>query len=189
MMAELPEQSWHQALEEVEAAQRKLIANAPEGWPLSDQLRMSLIAGHERACRAFAASGSASDELAVGQTQAALLDALRCASGASGAARALIAERQRQIEREGYTEAHDDEHDTGELAGAAAAYALAAADDLYPLSLGDGDYREEAPDCFPLGWTWKHDTPRRMLVKAGALVLAELERLDRTEAPRKAVAP
>jgi hypothetical protein len=37
---------------------------------------------------------------------------------------AIAAERRRQIEAEGWSAAHDDQHVNGELAGAAAAYAL-----------------------------------------------------------------
>jgi len=36
------------------------------------------------------------------------------------------------------------------------------------------------PDVWPWGgFTWKPTTPRRDLVKAAALILAEIERLDR----------
>lgn len=94
--------------------------------------------------------------------------------------RDVLAERRRQIEAEGWTPQHDDEHDPGELAAAAAAYALAAADKLHPLSQGDGNYENEPPPAWP--WThewWKPDEPRRMIVKACALGLAEIERMDR----------
>ncbi|WP_221885594.1 hypothetical protein [Pseudomonas aeruginosa] len=102
------------------------------------------------------------------------------------------AERRRQVEAEGWTPEHDDEHDSGELAAAGAAYALHAADHLNPYSQGDGG--DEAPSCWPWhdgiagrgegpeksepAW-WKPTTPRRDLVKACALALAEIERLDR----------
>lgn len=101
-------------------------------------------------------------------------------------------ERRRQVEAEGWTPEHDDEHDSGELAAAGAAYALHAADHLNPYSQGDGG--DEAPSCWPWhdgiagrgegpektepAW-WKPSTPRRDLVKACALALAEIERLDR----------
>ncbi|MGI0829548.1 hypothetical protein ACRCP5_19775 [Pseudomonas aeruginosa] len=105
------------------------------------------------------------------------------------------AERRRQITAEGWTPEHDDEHDSGELAAAGAAYALHAADHLNPYSQGDGG--DEAPSCWPWhdgiagrgegpektepAW-WKPSTPRRDLVKACALALAEIERLDRAAA-------
>ena len=116
------------------------------------------------------------------------------AEAVSNAARDVLAERQRQINAEGWAPDHDDEHDGGELAAAGAAYALHAADYLNPHSQGDGG--DEAPDCWPWhdaiagrgegpektkpAW-WKPGAPRRNLIKAGALILAEIERLDRAE--------
>lgn len=81
----------------------------------------------------------------------------------------IAAERQRQIEVEGWSPEHDDEHTNGELADAAACYA--------------GDKRQfntAAPTNWPWsqGW-WKPADRRRNLVKAGALIVAEIERLDR----------
>ncbi|WP_173768955.1 hypothetical protein [Pseudazoarcus pumilus] len=89
----------------------------------------------------------------------------------TAAARDVLAERQRQIEAEGWTPEHDDEHSSGEMAAAAGCYAFHAA-------LGGW------PDLSPYLWPWdkawwKPTTPRRTLVKAGALILAEIERLDR----------
>ncbi|WAG77026.1 hypothetical protein LMK08_16755 [Metapseudomonas furukawaii] len=84
------------------------------------------------------------------------------------AARDVLAERRRQVEAEGWTPEHDDEHNGGQLARGAAAYAAQAGG-------VDGDV------LFP--WSenwWKPCEPRRMLVKAGALILAEIERLDRS---------
>lgn len=100
-------------------------------------------------------------------------------SAVTEAERDVLAERRRQIEVEGWTSEHDDqEHDTGDLAAAASAYALHAADMLNPYSQGDG--RDLIPDFWPFSkkW-WKPSVPRRDLVKAGALIIAEIERLDR----------
>ncbi len=85
------------------------------------------------------------------------------------AARDVLAERHRQVEAEGWTPEHDDEHDAGEMALAAACYAA-----------GDNDCRSEPPSIWPWdsAW-WKPSDRRRMLVKAGALILAEIERRDR----------
>lgn len=87
----------------------------------------------------------------------------------------VIAERQRQINVEGWTPEHDDAHSNREMAIAAACYALAAAHSDYRL-LGN-------PDFWPWDhkW-WKPTTPRRDLVKAAALILAEIDRLDRSAA-------
>ena len=98
----------------------------------------------------------------------------------TNAARDVLAERQRQISAEGWATEHDDQHDSGELASAAASYAQCA-----------GLQREgavcenafKAPYVENWPWSeywWKPSTdPRRNLVKAGALILAEIERLDR----------
>ncbi|WP_229520066.1 hypothetical protein [Massilia oculi] len=88
----------------------------------------------------------------------------------TAAARDVLAERKRQVEQEGWTPAHDDQYDGDELSLAAACYALA----------GDGGKFFPAPDYWPWdpNW-WKPTTDRQNLIKAGALVLAEIERLDR----------
>lgn len=95
--------------------------------------------------------------------------------GLTDAARDVLAERRRQVEREGWAPAHDDEHADGQMAAAGGCYALASA---FPFErdLGHGHK--------PLYWPWdpswwKPTTGRRNLVKAGALILAEIERLDR----------
>lgn len=99
------------------------------------------------------------------------------------AANDIIAERQRQISAEGWTPEHDDVHTDFQLALAAACYAQNVADyaaEYYqPHSSIDWTDAPE-PEAWPwcLDW-WKPTNPRRDLVKAGALILAEIERLDR----------
>ncbi|RPV86539.1 hypothetical protein IPC782_14780 [Pseudomonas aeruginosa] len=85
------------------------------------------------------------------------------------------AERRRQVEAEGWTPEHDDEHSHGQMARAAACYALAGSS-----APNDGT----AALLVSLAWPWdeqwwKPTTTRRDLVKACALGLAEIERLDR----------
>ncbi|ENT5162561.1 TPA: hypothetical protein ACRMT2_004255 [Pseudomonas aeruginosa] len=85
------------------------------------------------------------------------------------------AERRRQITAEGWTPEHDDEHADGQMARAAACYALAGSS-----APNDGT----AALLVSLAWPWdeqwwKPSTARRDLVKACALALAEIERLDR----------
>ena len=93
---------------------------------------------------------------------------------ASKAITDIIAERQRQQSVEGWTPEHDDEHKDGELADAAACYALHAHD-----TAKDG-MKNFAPAWWPWDPAWyKRSSPRRDLVKAGALIAAEIERLDR----------
>lgn len=91
------------------------------------------------------------------------------------AVRDVMVERLRQQTVEGWTPDHDDEHRPGELACAASCYGFNA--------FNDGHFRD---DGTPVGWPWgaewwKPTTPRRDLIKAAALILAEIERLDRAE--------
>lgn len=99
------------------------------------------------------------------------------------AASDVLAERQRQIEQEGWTPQHDAEHWRGEMALAAACYASnAAAWAKYGDELPAGRYVELATPGFRWPWDqswWKPKSQRRDLVRAAALLLAEIERLDR----------
>lgn len=91
-----------------------------------------------------------------------------------GAAQDVVAERFRQVSQEGWSVAHDDAHADGQLAAAAGCYALHA-HEVSPRRL--------VPAWWP--WEdrwWKPSDARRNLVKAGALILAEIERLDRVKA-------
>lgn len=105
----------------------------------------------------------------------------------------IAAERQRQIEKEGWTAEHDDEHVNGELAMAAVCYAAprlvyeksqysngVSFSDVWPFDSG-WDKRSvvnqgnviKANDKIP-------DKKRiRLLVMAGALCAAEIDRLER----------
>lgn len=86
----------------------------------------------------------------------------------------IAAERKRQVEAEGWTPEHDDGHHGGDLAFAAAHYALTPSHRYW------------------VDWPWPeppkaHDAaygPDRIrdLVKAGALIAAEIDRLIRKEA-------
>lgn len=80
------------------------------------------------------------------------------------------AERRRQIEFEGWTEEHDDEHSSGELAEAAICYIEGT------TAYGHGNQHHRWP--WSLMW-WKPKDRRRNLVKAAALLIAEIERIDR----------
>ncbi|HFH4397588.1 TPA: hypothetical protein ACGJ1E_004058 [Pseudomonas aeruginosa] len=77
------------------------------------------------------------------------------------------AERRRQVTAEGWTPEHDDLYCAAELPRAAAAYILNGAND-------------EAPAIWPFvaKW-WKPRDARSNYVRASALILAEIERLDR----------
>lgn len=110
------------------------------------------------------------DELAASVRQCAEQGA-RLVAADTPALADVRAERLRQVSAEGWTPDHDDEHACGELASAAACYAAFTA--AYPAG--------DPPRFWPWERTWwkPSDDKRRNLVKAGALILAEIERLDR----------
>lgn len=103
----------------------------------------------------------------------------------------VLAERERQKSVEGWTELHDDEHDAGQLVDAAATYILVDDDGDIRLGQRTGIYDMCHPIRFwPWELTWFKPTDyRRNLVKAAALLLAEIERIDRASArpPQEAV--
>jgi len=85
------------------------------------------------------------------------------------AARDVLAERQRQISAEGWTPEHDDEHDGHEMAHAAACYAYPELTALVGVK------------TWPWAAEWfKVRDHRSNYVRAAALLLAEIERLDRS---------
>lgn len=95
--------------------------------------------------------------------------------------RDVLAERQRQISAEGWTPDHDDCHDRSELAQAAACYALSGTPADKAVFI-HGRWKDPRDLFWPWSWDrswWKPTDRRRDLVKAGALILAEIERLDR----------
>jgi hypothetical protein len=87
----------------------------------------------------------------------------------------LIAEeRERQVSKEGWTALHDTQHNDGQLARAAACYAWHTRDQCSMIA------------GIPYQWPWEQEwwkpTPDdrlRELVKAGALIAAEIDRLQR----------
>lgn len=77
----------------------------------------------------------------------------------------IAAERERQVSSEGWTPEHDDGHRDGALAHAAAVYA---------------SDRVDIADV----WPWPGEAPKikdeiSNLVRAGALIAAEIDRLQR----------
>lgn len=91
-----------------------------------------------------------------------------------GGAGRIARERLAQVDREGFTAEHDDAHRRGEMAIAAAYYALLTLD--YELAL-----------AYHVEWPWsdawkKDDGDLRNLEKAGALIASELDRHIRARA-------
>lgn len=117
--------------------------------------------------------------------------------GAEQGASLIAAERQRQIDAEGWTPEHDDQHDDGELAEAACCYATdpKIRADIMLTTDGAANVNTPGSGYDPRHWPW-HDGWRphpddrvRELVKAGALIAAEIDRLQRLAAAREAGTP
>ncbi len=90
----------------------------------------------------------------------------------------IAKERQRQIDGEGWTPEHDQHHQHGQLSKAGAQYAMVA---FYARHNKDLRFHP------PMDWPWANkwwkpsDDPIRNLEKAGALIAAEIDRLERLE--------
>jgi hypothetical protein len=98
----------------------------------------------------------------------------------------IAKERQRQIEKEGWTADEDDNsHVLGELAKAAVCYALPDEYRGVSAMFSKGHYPESLQDyLWPWDSKWWKPTPGnriRELEKAGALIAAEIDRLLRLE--------
>ena len=108
----------------------------------------------------------------------------------------LIAEeRLRQATHESYTAEHDDTHNKRQLARAAAGYLTHYAERAWVLDPvaaaalpGNGPeasakyyQANDAPDIWPFDWAddWKPKDIMSDLIRAGALVAAEIDRLQR----------
>jgi hypothetical protein len=111
----------------------------------------------------------------------------------------IEAERQRQIRQEGWTEGHDDEHDDGSLLLAAICYAAPERVFVQQEHAVGMSFVDPWPDSWAPSWDKRHqygngyevgngiadpetytDEQRLdLLVKAGALIAAEIDRLKR----------
>ncbi|QKC99224.1 hypothetical protein [Mesorhizobium sp. NZP2298] len=135
--------------------------------------------------------------LGASQLAEALMPFLRASLKASQEAEVVNAlsdiatERSRQVESEGWTPEHDDKHKDGEMARAAGIYALIAGSNLTNYRNATGGYNLGTilgglmDHYWPWDKSWFKPTSRRRdLVKAGALIVAEIERLDRLSTPQ-----
>ncbi|ATM06404.1 hypothetical protein CRN15_16745 [Raoultella planticola] len=176
----------------LKAAAEKAIAEEGSTWWNEEQLasdyglalhrtdaKFIALASHENVLALVEALEKAQHEAAVDWEAAASLNVenqelkRRIAELESrtvtAAAADVLAERQRQVAAEGWTAERDDGYQNSELADAAACYAIHAHNQGF-----------STPAHWPWSTTWwKQTNPRRDLVKAGALILAEIERLDR----------
>lgn len=86
----------------------------------------------------------------------------------------IVRERLRQISVEGWTPEHDDQHDDMEMSEAALSYLLHAIPHAGVTKFWPWDKAY-----------WKPSSQLRDLVKAGALIAAEIDRLQRLEPARE----
>lgn len=115
------------------------------------------------------------------ETEDAFLAALRAGLGDSkvDGAQLIALERQAHRAREGWTDEHDDEHAMGELALAGAHYAAVAGEQAQ----GEQGPFAPNPDLWPWDAKWfKPKDQLSNLVRAGALIAAEIDRLLRLQA-------
>jgi hypothetical protein len=88
----------------------------------------------------------------------------------------VVSERRRQRAMEGYDDTHDDAHEDFSLSCAAVAYIR----DAVARGGGEVGFAQSPPPEWP--WSdsdWKPKDIRRALVVSAALLVAEIERLDR----------
>lgn len=154
-------------------------ATQPECWKPTEQDRAAIRAAlDQRAPIAELPTGSVAFLSYGDEPDYSQLDCPACGgSGHVGDTRAgavldVLTERRRQIEVEGWTPEHDDEHKEGEMAVAAGYYALQCG------------YPHERESSVPTYWPWdakwwKPRDKRRNMIKSVALGLAEIERMDR----------
>jgi hypothetical protein len=131
-----------------------------------------LNTGHDPMAFAGGIDGALNDAYAEGRKDEAETQ--------SQAARDVLAERQRQISDEYWTPEHDDTHRSGAMAAGAGCYALWAASQAGNNDHWNAEFQYRAQRLWQWDAEWfKPKDARRNLVRAGALILAEIERLDR----------
>lgn len=96
----------------------------------------------------------------------------------------IAGERMRQIEKEGFDAKHDHEHRNDALAIAGGIYAMPEKARLFTSYGKDGDKENYYPLLWPFEPKMYKPTPddrKRELIKAGALIAAELDRMIEQE--------
>lgn len=88
-------------------------------------------------------------------------------------------ERARQVNAEGYSREHDDAHKDGALALAAAAYIGSSLKGLGSYGPPDGQQDDVDVLVSMSPWSIRFQSGRNSLIKAAALIIAEIERRDR----------
>jgi len=94
----------------------------------------------------------------------------------------IAEERVRQIDSEGWSPQHDDEHSDGEMADAAACYAVGSTMENEVPRFWDGLPTRLKRRTTVWPWSpewWKPKSPHHNKVRAAALLVAELARIQR----------
>lgn len=164
------------AIEEIAAPVAQAQHSVPEGWRIERSAERIVVMNMKNGA-GYAAARDGESGIAESVLYLLAADLLAAAPGMEvpQAWLDVQAERRRQITAEGWTPDHDDLYCAAELPRAAAAYILSGAND-------------EAPAIWPFSakW-WKPRDARANYMRAGALILAEIERLDRAAAAGKEV--
>lgn len=165
---------WIAATDELKAAQRAWVDSRSEarfsfgGEPIFFQSDKPSVPLDQR-------QNAAIERLRAAEAKARF--SINTMDGPTRAVHHVLTERKRQVEVEGWSTKHDDEHKSGGMAVAAACYAIGDRTGLRGII----DKQLWAWTGWASSWFKPKDT-RSNLVRAGALILAEIERIDRAEA-------
>lgn len=155
-------------------------ASVPAGWIIEelDDGFIHIESKQHAVNLGYAPQGDRVASELLRQLACALLEAQPASVAGDGLA-LIASEYDRQRRVEGFTPEHDDEHTDGELAMAASCYAK------------PGNRITFRNDGTPAAWPWdaswwkpRPDDRIRELMKAGALIVAEIDRLLRAAAPQ-----
>jgi hypothetical protein len=159
------------------------MVNLPKGWPMycRDLKQLAMDLGNPKLPESGKGEHNALADARWNKiAYEFLMEKARtsCIVGKDSGAAMIVDERLRQISKEGFSPEHDDAHDSGQMIGAARAYAMAAQMQICGL----------VSSCNPpLSWEWDEEwwkpspDPIKNLKRAGALIAAEIDRLLRAK--------
>lgn len=154
------------------------IDNAGRGAPGRVPARLPIEAMHQQLLDMLGATDHQGAAARIGEL--AGLELLLTTGGAGRGVTTIAQERRRQIEGERFDPTADQQYDQGELARAAACYVRLEAMRSVAATVPGTAVDDRVPPEWP--WArcgWKPKDRRSNLVRAGALIAAELDRMDR----------
>lgn len=154
------------------------IDNAGRGAPGRVPARLPIEAMHQQLLDMLGATDHQGAAARIGEL--AGLELLLTTGGAGRGVTTIAQERRRQIEGERFDPTADQQYDQGELARAAACYVRLEAMRSVAATVPGTAVDDRVPPEWPWArcW-WKPKDRRSNLVRAGALIAAELDRMDR----------